>query len=70
MGKSSFHSLALVASAISAGQDLGMFSAPRRGCSSQCTGVGNSTHPVGRFKPKKKPFGARRLSKKDRSRSR
>lgn len=70
MGKSSFHSLALVASALSTGQDLGMFSAPRMGCSSQCTGVGNDTHPVGHFKPKKKPFGARRLSKKDRSHSR
>lgn len=69
MGKSSLHSLALVASALSDGQDLGMFSAPRRGCSSQCTGVGNDTHPVGHFKPKKKPFGARHLSKKDRSRS-
>lgn len=40
------------------------------GCASQCTGVGNDTHPVGHFKSKKKPFGARRLSKKERSRSR
>lgn len=70
MGKSGLYSLALVASALSAGQDLGMFSAPHRGCASQCTGVGNDTHPVGHFKPKKKPFGARRQSKKERSRSR
>jgi hypothetical protein len=70
MRKSSLYSLALVVSALSAGQDLGMFSARAGGCSSQCTGVGNDTHPVGHFKPKKKPFGARRQSKKERSRSR
>ena len=70
MGKSGLYSLALAASALSAGQDLGLFSALRRGCSSQCTGVGNDTHPVGHFKPKKKPLGARRLSKKERSRLR
>ena len=69
MRKSSLYSLALVVSALSAGQDLGMFSARAGGCSSQCTGVGNDTHPVGHFKTKK-PFGARRQSKKERSRSR
>lgn len=31
MGKSGLYNLALVASALSAGRDLGMFSAPRRG---------------------------------------
>ena len=34
--------------------------------SDSCTGVGNTTKPVGHFKAKKKKFGEKKLSKKQR----
>lgn len=36
---------------------------------STCTGRGNETSPVGHVRPKKKEFGSRRLSRKERKRS-
>ena len=36
---------------------------------STCTGRGNETSPVGHVHPKKKEFGSRRLSRKERKRS-
>ena len=51
--------------------DSDLYGVPSRRISngSICTGRGNETSPVGHVRPKKKEFGSRRLSRKERKRS-